>query len=120
MSRFRLTNQLVEAMRHHMAGGTRPQLPEAGKLLWRLFVDLSRTRTYHASGPNPISYAEIEAFRRIYRWPLEPHHVDVIRALDSAWLDLARKKTTSAPDGVKRVHPATAKINPAAFDAVFG
>lgn len=47
-------------------------------------------------------------------WPLSPHHVDQLRAIDQAWLshiDKGRPERAAA-----KAQP----INPTAFDAVFG
>lgn len=93
----RLERQLVAALRAHLETGRAPDVPEAGVTLWRAFGDLCGTRTWHASGPNPIAFAEIEAWARLGRWPLEPRHVAAIRALDAAWLDQARKPPGGAP-----------------------
>lgn len=97
----RLTRQLVEALRARP-----PIIPEAGRLVWRAFVALSRSRSYGAVGPNPISYLEIEAWCRLMRMPLEPHHVEMICALDQAWL---RADALPKPKG---------NLTAAAFDAV--
>lgn len=115
----RLRDQLVEALRRHMAGGkARP--PEAGTLMWNLFMEIAAGRTWHANGPNPLGHAEIEAFVRMRRWPLGARHLDLIRALDDAWLEhffatmeQARGKTT-----IPRA--ARQPISTASFDAVFG
>lgn len=115
----RLRNQLVAAMRKHLHTGARPAVPEAGQTLWQIFASLSAKRTYHASGPNPIAYAEIEAYARLHRWPLRPHHVEMIRALDQAWLDHAYAQMDSG-DGKPPRRASGQAINAAAFDAVFG
>lgn len=111
-SQIRLTRQLRQAMATHLAGG-RPFVPGAGGLAWRWFTELSDGRSYGFSGPLPLSWADIDAWARLNRWPLERHHIDQIRALDAAWIEgahgnSARKKRGPAPP-----------INPAAFDAVF-
>lgn len=104
----RLERQMTVALVAHMAG--RPLLvPEAGRLFWRWFVDLHRSRTYHAAGPHPIAYAEIEAYGRLHGWPLERRHVELIRALDAAWLN-QNIRPTSQP----------AMLTAESFDAVLG
>lgn len=97
----RLKSQMIEAVH----GG--PQaVPEAGAVLWQAFVALSRTRTIGGLGPNPIGYAEIEAWCRLFRMPLKPHHVEIVVAMDQVWLKGSPQKRSP--------------ITPAAFDAVFG
>jgi hypothetical protein len=109
----RLRDRLVAALRAHLAGAP-PVVPEGGEAFWDAFVALSATRTYGFAGPNPISYTEIEAYMRIYRWPLAPHHIHVIRAMDAAWLAACMDEKASPARDVP-----TAPITAAAFDAVF-
>lgn len=97
------------------------QIPAGGDLLWRWFCDLNRTRSYHAAGPNPISYAEIVGYAHIMRWPIEPHHVAIIRAMDETFLECSRQKPDQAPDGVKILPPRSQHaITAGMFDAMFG
>lgn len=115
----RLQRQMVAALKAHLVSDARPNIPEAGRLLWGFFVDLSGTRTYHPAGPNPISYSEIEAYARLVRLPLQAHHIDIIRALDRAWLDHAAKRDTT---GLTAVPPTArrGKTTAAMFDAMYG
>ena len=110
-----LQKQLCEALARFLAGNQKPAIPEAGRLLWSIFVDLAKSRSYGANGPNPISFAEIEAFARLNRWPLQPHHVEIIRALDETWLKHGQP-TERRPGRLGPAQP----MNVAAFDAVFG
>lgn len=114
---MRLRGALVSVLRDHLAGSP-SSVPEAGRLLWSIFADLSATRTYHMAGPNPISFAEIEAYCRLLRWPLEPHHVAIIRALDMAWLEHAQASRGGERKTVQR--SSGQAVTPASFDAVFG
>jgi hypothetical protein len=117
-----MERHLVTALRRHLAG-SKPDVPEAGVLLWNLFMEISAGRTWHMAGPNPISFAEIEAFARLHRWPLQPHHVAIIRALDDAWLEHAYSRTDRKKDEkgfnsrrYANAQPMTAEV----FDLVFG
>ena len=88
----------------------------AALILWEAFQRLSRARSYGAAGPNPIGFPEIEAWMRLTRTPLEPHHVEVIEAMDAVWLNRARG-IGGAPDGVKIApHKSAHKITPEMFD----
>ncbi|SKA26297.1 phage tail assembly chaperone [Consotaella salsifontis] len=110
----RLQRQLVAAVT-----SAKPRVPEAGRLLWRWFGELHDARGYGMTGPNPISFAEIEAWARLRRLPLQPHHVEILRAMDAAWIEAAQKRSApGAPPAAART--TDQKINPAAFDAVFG
>jgi hypothetical protein len=82
----RLTAQMVAALREHMKSNERVDVPEAGALLWDAFLQLDAARTFHAAGPNPIGFAEIEAWARLMRMPLEPHHVRALRTMDAELL----------------------------------
>lgn len=114
---------LVAALRRHLAGG-KPVVPEADVLFWNLFMEISASRTYHAAGPNPVSFAEIEAYARLHRWPLRPHHVAIIRALDDAWLEHAYRKQEGGEADRKSFDGRRAALAPqltaGSFDAVFG
>lgn len=96
-------------------------IPPGGELLWRWFLDLSATRTYHAAGPNPISYGEVEAYRRLTGWPLEPRHVAIIMAMDEVFVSHVHKRSTPPPEGVKTMVPVSATpMTAGRFDAMFG
>lgn len=110
----RLKRQLVAALKAHLTSSWPARLPEAGRLAWQWFAELSASRSYGMAGPDPLSFAEIEAWARLKRWPLEERHVDLIWALDRTWIDHAYARQPNASE-----RPAQA-INPAAFDAVFG
>lgn len=80
----RLRRQLVEALESHLRTGRSVVVPEAGRLLWAAFADLDAARGYGESGPQAITFAEIDAWWRLTRTPLEPHHVAALRAMDAA------------------------------------
>lgn len=102
-------------------GSDKLSIPAGGELLWRWFCDLHATRTYHFAGPNPISHAEIEAYARLQRWPLEPRHVALIRAMDEVFLRHAAQKRAVAPEGTKAMPPvSTTPLTAGMLDAIFG
>lgn len=109
----RLERQLVAALRRHLADGGRARPPEAGRLLWRAFTELDATRTMHAHGPNPITMTEVEAWARMNAYPLRPHHVRILKAMDAALLEHIN---TSQPSERRVV----GKLSPKMFDAVMG
>ncbi|MCJ8053897.1 hypothetical protein GB928_018735 [Shinella curvata] len=97
------------------------QVPAGGELLWRWFLDLSRTRRAGLAGPEPISYGEIEAYARSTCWPVEPRHIAVLRAMDEVWMEYAREKTTPAPEGVKTLPPiSTTPLTAGMLDVMLG
>lgn len=113
-----MKHRLAKALEAHLAGAPL-RVAEPDRLLWHWFADLSRTRTYHAAGPHPISYAEIEAYARLMQWPLEPRHVALIRELDAVWIDRARKQQPAPSDGRLYAPKGGASISPSTFDAMF-
>ncbi|GGG62755.1 hypothetical protein GCM10011415_06390 [Salipiger pallidus] len=71
-------------------------------------------------GPNPISFPEIEAYCRLMRLPLEPHHVEAIRAMDAMWIDRAYAKS-AVPAGTKTLPQRSEHaLTPAMFDLSMG
>lgn len=113
----RLEQQLRAALRQHLAGG-RARPPEAGVLIWNAFDQMSRARSWHAHGPNPISFAEIAAWCSLMRMPLEPAHIGMLRGMDSEWLSHTMAGVTGKGSAVSQVssQPMTADI----FDALMG
>jgi len=115
----RLQRQLIDALRRAMAGGN-PIVPEAGRLLWRFFVEMSAARSYHMGGPNPISWVEIQAWARVRRWPVSDTHISILRAMDDAWLEYAaRKAKQSGKGGKDEPTRVKAEMTPTAFDGMF-
>ncbi|MDS9467950.1 hypothetical protein RGQ15_10270 [Paracoccus sp. MBLB3053] len=115
----RLKKQLCAAVKASLTG-KKAYPPEAGRDLWNAFQGLSGTRTYNPAGPNPIQPSEIAAWCQLMRLPLEPRHVEILIAMDAAWLDHAYART-KAPDGVK-VLPQISQmpITTALLDAMMG
>lgn len=115
----RLARQLVAALETRLKRQRAAPVPEAGRLLWTAFHELSRARSWHAAGPNPIAMAEIEAWSRLVRLPLQRRHIGVILALDEAFLD--HPHGAKMPDGVKAAPPVSSHgITAALFDVTMG
>lgn len=104
--------------------GRRVKVPEAGRLLWEWFADLSQARTWHMAGPNPIPYTEIAAYSALMGWPLSPADVVDIVALDRAYMaawSAARAKPEETAEGVRKLPPrSSAVLAPELFDAMVG
>ena len=116
----RLETALVTALQKNLVSGQAVTVPEAGRVFWQIFSALAETRTWHMSGPNAISYEEIRSFCTLQRWSLKPRHVEILRAMDSAYLEHFYSKQKNKADGVKTIGKASGDISPALFDAVFG
>ncbi|WP_430251683.1 phage tail assembly chaperone [Neorhizobium sp. DAR64860/K0K1] len=111
----RRTKLLCEALKDSLRTGSPAQIPAGGDHLWRWFLDLHGARSFGFSGPNPISFVEIRAYLELLRIPAEPHHVEILRALDSAYLEHAY----ASRDGKGASKPA-GPLSAESFDAFFG
>ena len=73
------------------------------------------------SGPNPISHQDIVLYGNIMRWPIEPRHVAILRAMDEVWLEHVQKRTAPLPAGVKASAPVSSTpLTAGMLDAMFG
>lgn len=116
----RLERQLCEVVRLQCRG-RRSRIPEAGRDLVEAFGRLAEARSWHANGPNPISFAEIESWCRLMRVPLQPVHITILRAMDAVWIEEFYKKREAAPEGQKTLPPMSQHpINAALLDAMLG
>lgn len=59
-----------------------PEVPDALAYLWERFRVLDGMRTFHMSGPNPITPDAVRAACELYGWRLDRLEMDAIRALD--------------------------------------
>lgn len=115
----RLKSQLCTAVAAALRG-EKGGLPEAGLPLWNAFQGLTATRTYHAAGPNPIQPSEILAWCQLHRLPLGPQHVEILLAMDQAWLDHAYA-AAKAPQGVQVLPPLSkTPLTAGLLDAMLG
>lgn len=76
-----------------------PKLPSAGRHVWQAFSELHSARSGSGFGPNPISYAEMEAWSRLTRWPLAYWEVTALRQLDEAYLTAQAKRPREGKTG---------------------
>jgi hypothetical protein len=65
------------------------ELPSQIAYLINYFHALSRRRTSNGFSPCPISFTEIQAWAFLYHIELEDWELDIILALDDAWLKFA-------------------------------
>ena len=54
--------------------------------VWSAFISLSNSRTSGFSGPNPITYEQIVAWKQITEYPLLAWETEVIIRLDKTYL----------------------------------
>lgn len=117
----RLERQLCETVRKQCRGQRCP-VPEAGRDLAQAFGQMASARAWHANGPNPIGFHEIEAWCRLMRVPLKPEHVAIIRAMDNVWIEeFYKKRDQGAGEGMKTLPPISQQpLTAALFDAMMG
>lgn len=115
------SRQLTEIMAAHLKNPSLPVvLPEAGKMIWTWFNDLSQARSWHANGPNPIAYVDIAAYAALMRWPLRPYEITIIRALDLTYTNAWYASRATHQEGVKKLPiRSDAAVTPELFDAIF-
>lgn len=61
------------------------ECPEGFGPVWQAFGKLSARRQY-GMGPLSISYADMDAFQRLYGITLHPWQVEAIEAVDRLWM----------------------------------
>lgn len=104
-----------------LLAGKKPRMPEVGGDLLGAFLDLSRARSCHAHGPNPITWEALAAYGQVMRRPVPPHHAAIIMALDDVWMSHAAQRMTALSSG-KPVAPkvSTTPLSGDLFDAFTG
>lgn len=114
-----LSDRLVEVLQWQLANPGRddgPEVPYAGLRVWSIFLELNATRGAGGFGPAPISYAEIEAWSRLRREPVRPFELDIIRALDAAYM----KAAATGPGETSKPEVSSRTMTTELFDAMFG
>lgn len=112
---------MVAALKVHLASGKPVRIPAGGELLWGWFCDLSAGRSFHAAGPNPLSWGDMAGYFALTREPVGPEHIGILRAMDAAWM-AAHYDGTEAPRGDVKTAPRIAErpITAELFDSLFG
>lgn len=71
-----------------------PPFPDRFVHIWEAFLDLHGGRTYGPEGrPNPLTWADVDAWDRLTRAGLQEWEVRAIKALDLLWLRVAHEDT---------------------------
>lgn len=111
---MKLKTQLCNTLQARL-NGRKAKVPDAGREMLDAFLALSRARSWHAHGPNAITWEAIAAWSQLMRVPIQPRHAEIIMALDHVWITHI---TQRKPEGVKALpqissHPLSAEL----FDA---
>jgi hypothetical protein len=115
-----LRDRLVDVLRWQLAnpgavaGYDDPIMPPAGHRVWAIFLSLNAARGV-GFGPSPITFEAMAAHARLHRTPLRPFEVEILEALDRAYLEAAAEKRG---DG-KPQEVSSRPMSPELFDAVF-
>lgn len=57
--------------------------------IWSAFISLSNGRSMGFSGPNPIGYEQIKAWKELTETPLAAWEIEAIKRLDVVYLGVA-------------------------------
>lgn len=117
-----VNNNLSEVLRWQLANPGAdsregPEIPLAGQRIWKMFLDLHNARAV-GFGPCAIAHGEIEAWSRLHREPVRSFEIEIIRALDRAFLEHANSRAETGHE--TRPDVQSRPLSPALFDAVFG
>ena len=69
-----------------------PEIPFYLTHVWDWFWQIHKGRTYGMSGPNPLTWTDIESWRNILDIQINPLEVELIKEIDSAYLEYLAKK----------------------------
>lgn len=85
--------------------GPEAEVPPTCDHIWQWFCDLSACRSHADSGPQPISHQEIQAWSRLTGQIITPEEVDILRAMDKAFLREMSRERRAAMDAQKQEQP---------------
>ena len=57
--------------------------------VWSAFCSLSNRRTAGFSGPNPITFEQIKAWKELTETPMDPWQIQVVIRLDRVYMEVA-------------------------------
>lgn len=96
-------------------------IPAGGEMLWKWFLALSKTRTVHQAGVNPIQFTEMQAYFRLHKIDARQDHIDALLAMDEVLMTHISARNGHAPEGVKTLPPISkTPITAGLIDAMFG
>lgn len=63
-----------------------PDVPEEGSIIWDWYWELRKAASNGFSGPNPLSFLEIEAWMRLMKIDLHSKSLQLILIMDQQYL----------------------------------
>jgi hypothetical protein len=104
-----------------MLQGKKARKPDAGGDILDAFMHLSRARSYHQHGPNPITWEALAAYVHVIRRPIPPHHAEIIMALDDVWMRNAGNRVAGQASGTPAAPMVSSTpLSAGLFDALTG
>ena len=65
-----------------------PEFPDTLSLVWRIFIELSNSRSQGFSGGSPITYEQMKAYTEITGNTIGPAQAEIIQKLDREYLKI--------------------------------
>lgn len=72
-------------------------------IYWKWFFELHSARRYSGVIPQSISFADIQAWKDLTNKPVEPHHIDLLRDMDGAFMGAHTDVKRQRDDNDKRL-----------------
>lgn len=69
-----------------------PEIPFYLTHVWDWFWQIHRGRTYGMSGPNPLTWPDIKAWKEVLNIQIHPLEVELIKEIDSTYLEYLANK----------------------------
>lgn len=66
-----------------------PEFPLLVSHVWSAFISLSNSRTAGFSGPNPITYEQIKAWKELTDTPFDSRDVESVMRVDQVYMRVA-------------------------------
>lgn len=79
----------------------RPEVPECVQHVWNWFAQLARQRQGGFSGPEPITWRDIAAWRDLTGTLITDTEVEMLVAMDAAYRDQANKEREERSEAEK-------------------
>ncbi|CAM3387426.1 hypothetical protein PANO111632_17200 [Paracoccus nototheniae] len=119
-SQIRLQKTLCATLEAALTG-KKPRMPDAGGEIFNAFMALSRARSWHQHGPNPITWEALAAWSQLMRRPLPPHHAAIVMALDEVWMKDAARRVAAQTSGTPAAPMVSSTpLSAGLFDAMMG
>lgn len=69
-----------------------PEIPFYLEHIWGWFWQIHRGRTYGMSGPNPLTWPDIQSWTNLLQTTIRPIEVEILKEIDNVYLEYVAKK----------------------------